>query len=866
MSAPQPSACDGTLRRRSGCAASRILLVALALCLAACRCEPPPKPSDSALRADPAALDFGAVPLSAALTREVQVLNTGRSPRTATVTTSAPFTASLGTVTLAGGATGSLRLTFAPTSLGQATAVLRLATDDATLEVPLTGTGGEACLTTTQCFTSRFDAEQHTCVEQPLPDGSACSNSCLATASCQQGRCVGTAVGCDDHDACTVDACADDGHCFHSPRLCPVLDACRVASCDSSTGCASQPLEDGTACGPETCAEARICLGGACTTRPKPNAATDCAYTRVAAGDAHTCVESVGGAVYCWGQPRGFATSSRALAARERVPALAGALELSVSNTGTCGLFDGGSVGCVGSGTFTASPFSAPVLKLDGPCALLDGGAVACPSGFNLLDDGGTFGSSGAAAFTVSHETVCIAFQGGATECRSRLGTHLALEVTFDATPVDLTAGAGWVCALLPGGALQCSGAGAAPQTLVASGATALGGDDEEVCWAEAGGVRCQRLPSEPPHPVAVPGPVRALTQHGGRHVCASTAAREVFCWGDNTSGQLGDRSPQPRGVVELSPGQVTQLSTADQLTVAVIDGGLVSFGQGFTRLDGGAAPSGQAVLGLAPPSLASLAVTRDVGCLLTTFGAVSCWGSRPTWVEPRPLTFVSLPAPASGLARCTADLSPLCAVADGQAFGLGRFAPGPAVAGPTGVRQLEGNFALKTDGGVDRRQFMPPQGYVSTPVALPRPVLKLAAQPDSLDDLRPCALLDDGTAVCWQCAANGPCTAAEPLSGVWPLSRQLVGNAWQGCALFGANGVRCWGANDRGQLGRDGLDSSLTALDVAMPEAVDRLSSSATHVCALTNSRRALCWGSNLWGQLGVPVLRQSAVPLKLE
>ncbi len=77
-------------------------------------------------------------------------------------------------------------------------------------------------------------------------------------------------------------------------------------------------------------------------------------------------------------------------------------------------------------------------------------------------------------------------------------------------------------------------------------------------------------------------------------------------------------------------------------------------------------------------------------------------------------------------------------------------------------------------------------------------------------------------------------------------------------CAVTATGGVKCWGLNSRGQLG-DGTKSSrgsatnvtgLTSGVVAV--SVGRGSSEVSHTCALTTSGAVKCWGANESGQLG--------------
>ena len=96
-----------------------------------------------------------------------------------------------------------------------------------------------------------------------------------------------------------------------------------------------------------------------------------------------------------------------------------------------------------------------------------------------------------------------------------------------------------------------------------------------------------------------------------------------------------------------------------------------------------------------------------------------------------------------------------------------------------------------------------------------------------------------------------GPGMVAVPLSG--PATTLDLGLA-HGCAVLESGAVECWGANDKGQLGAgDTLDriDSVVQPDLGGPAV--SVSLGAAFSCALMTSGQVKCWGANQAGQLGI-------------
>jgi hypothetical protein len=101
---------------------------------------------------------------------------------------------------------------------------------------------------------------------------------------------------------------------------------------------------------------------------------------------------------------------------------------------------------------------------------------------------------------------------------------------------------------------------------------------------------------------------------------------------------------------------------------------------------------------------------------------------------------------------------------------------------------------------------------------------------------------------------------AADASSEQAPLSGIAAGDAHTCVILSGA--VTCWGRNNEGQLGFSGrptlgtmpgdVPSALVTLDLGRARVPKALAAGGFHTCALLDDERIKCWGANDRGQLG--------------
>ena len=90
---------------------------------------------------------------------------------------------------------------------------------------------------------------------------------------------------------------------------------------------------------------------------------------------------------------------------------------------------------------------------------------------------------------------------------------------------------------------------------------------------------------------------------------------------------------------------------------------------------------------------------------------------------------------------------------------------------------------------------------------------------------------------------------------------------AFHTCALLQDGSLRCWGANDLGQLGNGTTTSSSTPVAVTGIAGAATVTGGGFHTCAGFPDGTAECWGRNESGQLGDPATTtfESTTPVRV-
>jgi alpha-tubulin suppressor-like RCC1 family protein len=139
-----------------------------------------------------------------------------------------------------------------------------------------------------------------------------------------------------------------------------------------------------------------------------------------------------------------------------------------------------------------------------------------------------------------------------------------------------------------------------------------------------------------------------------------------------------------------------------------------------------------------------------------------------------------------------------------------------------------------------------------------------------SAGDSHSCALFLNGQVMCWGGNSDNQLgdgtylskttpVAPYDLSGVAAIS---AGNSHT-CALLLVSGdVKCWGANEFGQLGNGTTTLTTTPVNVSDLSGVISITAGGNHTCALLVTDNVKCWGKNDEGQLGDGTINDRSTP----
>ena len=319
----------------------------------------------------------------------------------------------------------------------------------------------------------------------------------------------------------------------------------------------------------------------------------------------------------------------------------------------------------------------------------------------------------------------------------------------------------------------------------------------------------------------------------GNEHSCLLLDG-EVWCWGQNFGGELGDGTQASRA----RPTQVSGVTKA----VAIESGPAFDYGCNASR------------------GSHTFALLDDA--------TVTCWGSNvsgdSSWIVQ---SFV--PTPIAGLT----DVTAMGIAGYGNCAVLPRWkcasswgvnpAPVPAIdGGLDDIANLAAGYGIVAagkDGTVWSWTASSSMGI--TTVAAPTRVSGLGSIAGVAAGWgHQCALKSDGTVWCWGINYHGQVGDGTTTDRATPVqvpgvakAAQVVAGGQSTCALISDGSVMCWGDNTYGQigLGTSGGDVPSPVVVPALTQ-VRQISIGVEHACAVRWDLSVWCWGGNEAGQVG--------------
>ncbi len=317
----------------------------------------------------------------------------------------------------------------------------------------------------------------------------------------------------------------------------------------------------------------------------------------------------------------------------------------------------------------------------------------------------------------------------------------------------------------------------------------------------------------------------------GGVTTCAVTSSGMLKCWGSNYRGNLGN-------------GAIVSAAW-DQPLLPVVVASLMNGSEGFYDDHASAVVTG-----------------GNHNCALTTRGGVMCWGDNGLGnfnsASTIPMAVRLSPDTGQGIRYLTSG-----------ARGLALGAHHTCVLMDTGAVKCwgdnsQGQLGVGTTTNVSVGNFEYP---VNTLVLTSR-VREIASGGNYT-----CARLEDGGVKCWGVNDQGQLGDGTTIRRLTPVAAgvssgtlALATGATHACVLLGTGGVKCWGSNEFGQLGNGTTTSSGTAVNVSgLDSGVTAIAAGYSSTCALTTAGAVKCWGANDGGQIGDGTKTQRLTPVSV-
>ena len=341
----------------------------------------------------------------------------------------------------------------------------------------------------------------------------------------------------------------------------------------------------------------------------------------------------------------------------------------------------------------------------------------------------------------------------------------------------------------------------------------------------------------------------------GQWHSCAGMAGGGLKCWGIGSNGELGDgkktSSLVPVEVSGLSGNEIIAVGGGYSHTCALTSTGSVycwgknNYGQlASSTLVSSSVP---VLIPIPTGAAKGLSVGDNHVCALDIYGNVYCWGGNSGTQLNRSPSLVRSTVPiysagmndivainGKGMTTCVRDVN-------------------------SGAKCYGYNFYGQLGIGVRDTQDKPTYGAPNYVVGLSKNVISTSA-----GIYNGCAVTTERVVSCWGANLSGSLGFSEnagvvfpspiPVKGIRPDANAIFVGASRACITTDSGVAQCWGGNSLGQLGNGRTAAQETPYDViGISEKVVSMSLGFSHTCVLLDNGTVRCFGANNLGQLGI-------------
>ena len=325
--------------------------------------------------------------------------------------------------------------------------------------------------------------------------------------------------------------------------------------------------------------------------------------------------------------------------------------------------------------------------------------------------------------------------------------------------------------------------------------------DDTLYCWGQNDYgqisrpiVNANTINATPQLVSGIPGRVTQVSV-GAKFTCAVNSLSNLYCWGNNASGQLGNNTTTS----STTPESVTTLSQ----------------------------------------NVKSVSAGNNSTCALTLNGKIYCWGNGLNGKLGNGSTTSSLiPLQVTGMSSGATDVSTsddhVCAIQSGAVKCWGN-----GLSGALGDGNANQSYVPVTVSGLSSGVTKVTSGYQQS--------CALKGSTTYCWGYNQYGTIGDGTTT----QRNTPVT----LSGLAASFKNINLGYGTACGINSAGGLICWGRNTEWQVGNNSDTNEIQTTPSAvkgLTKSITSVSSTTGHSCAIAQYGRLFCWGDNAYGQLG--------------